>query len=213
MTPKFLKRMLFDQSILSLFQQWYKMTHLFDPNNTHSSVIFFICKNEWLVVSLQPRKKGFTTVQAKCGHSECSLAYCHWPKAWVWWSQSAGDCQQSQHHDDWHSSWRANVHFPLAQAHHSRSGYLHSFSMFPWSQKTTTSFRNRCYQHYITYFLFYLPQIGFTNVKSMFEEVYKIIGKSFDEHLEKHDSNEVNDFMDAFINKMNSAEQVTPTLQ
>jgi hypothetical protein len=80
-------------------------------------------------------------------------------------------------------------------------------------KKTTTSFRNRCYEHYVTDFLFYLPQIGFTNVKSMFEEVYKIIGKSFDEHLEKHDSNEVNDFMDAFINKMNSAEQVTPTLQ
>jgi hypothetical protein len=90
--------------------------------------------------------------------------------------------------------------------------YIHS-RCFLDHKKTTTSFRNRCYQHYITYFLFYLPQIGFTNVKSMFEEVYKIIGKSFDEHLEKHDSNEVNDFMDAFINKMNSAEQVTPTLQ
>jgi len=135
------------------------MIHLFDPISfdnyikrhsyfiqtmqllfLRSSVIFFNCKNEWLVVSLQPWKKGFTTVQTKCGHSECSLAYCHWPKAWVWWSQSAGDCQQSQHHDDWHSSWRANVHFPLAQAHHSRSGYLHSFSMFPWSQKNYNFF-------------------------------------------------------------------------
>jgi hypothetical protein len=28
----------------------------------------------------------------------------------------------------------------LAQAHHSRSGYLHSFSMFPWSQKNYNFF-------------------------------------------------------------------------
>ena len=45
----------------------------------------------------------------------------------------------------------------------------------------------------------------------MFEDVYKIIGKSYDEHKETVDADEPRDFMDVFIQQINNSEKVTFT--
>ena len=52
-------------------------------------------------------------------------------------------------------------------------------------------------------------QIGYTVVKQMFEDVYKIIDKSFVEHQETFDADNLRDFMDVFIMQMNIAKEVS----
>ncbi len=51
-------------------------------------------------------------------------------------------------------------------------------------------------------------QIGYTNVKHVFEDVYKLIKASFDEHKESFQEDQLRDYMDVYIKEMNSAEKV-----
>jgi hypothetical protein len=43
----------------------------------------------------------------------------------------------------------------------------------------------------------------------MFDDVYKIIGKSYDEHKETFEADSPRDFMDVFIQQINNAQKVT----
>ena len=51
-------------------------------------------------------------------------------------------------------------------------------------------------------------QIGYTNTKIMFDDVYKIIETSFTEHKKTFQNDQMRDFMDVFIKQINTAEQV-----
>ena len=45
-------------------------------------------------------------------------------------------------------------------------------------------------------------------MKHVFEDVYKLIKKSFDEHKETFQADQLRDYMDVYIKEMNSAEKV-----
>ncbi len=54
----------------------------------------------------------------------------------------------------------------------------------------------------------FLFQIGYSVVQQMFDDVYEIIERSFVEHKETFQDDNLRDFMDVFIKQMKSAEEV-----
>ena len=51
-------------------------------------------------------------------------------------------------------------------------------------------------------------QIGYTNAKLMFEQVYKLIEDVYVEHKQSLDAENPRDFIDVFIKQINASEQV-----